>query len=134
MSAFVVFAIVITLLLLVYYAIMIALDLKKLGKQPSSSHEEFDVSDMQEENTACEIDEKMFRLPETEEQKQEQEPVVTHIVVQPDKPSAAEASITMVEEKLETIEFQTSCYAEVDDIGDMIEKGTWIGGKFRPQF
>lgn len=135
MSAFVVFAIIVTLLLLIYYAAMITWDLRKLGKQPSSSKEEFDVSSMQEEEGAFAVDETQFRLPDAgeeqmrEPQEQEQQPVI-----RTDKPSAAVAKIMEVQDKMESIGFETTCSAEVDEFADLFEQGDWVGGKFRPKF
>lgn len=135
MSAYVVFAIIFTLLLLIYYAIMITLDLRKLGKQPSTSKEEFDVSSMQEEDGAFAVDENQFRLPDvSEEQTREQRAEEQQPVIRTDKPSAAAAKIAEVQDKMESIGFETTCSAEVDEFADLFEQGDWVGGKFRPKF
>jgi hypothetical protein len=138
MSAFLVFAVVLTLVLIVYYAVMIALDLKRQGKKPPTSKEEFDVSSMQEVDDAFAVDESRFKLPDTavEQEKVEDtkadEPQVA-VPVTPSKPSEAARTIERVEEKMEAITPETSGGVDSDEMTRLILEGALFGPKFRPK-
>lgn len=138
MSAFLVFAVVLTLVLIVYYAVMIALDLKRQGKKPTTSKEEFDVSSMQEVDGAFAVDESRFKLPDTaveqekvEDKKAEEQQVA--VPVTPSKPSEAAKTIEHVEEKMEAITPETSGGVDSDDMTRLILEGALFGPKFRPK-
>ena len=137
MSAFLVFAIVLTSVLFVYYAVLIALDLKKQGKKQASSKEEFDVSSLQEEDGAFAVDESRFKLPETAvEQEKEDKKADEHQVavpVTPSKPSEAARTIERVEEKMEAITPETSGGVDSDEMTRLILEGALFGPKFRPK-
>lgn len=138
MSAFLVFAVVLTLVLIVYYAVMIALDLKRQGKKPPTSKEEFDVSSMQEVDDAFAVDESRFKLPDTavEQEKVEDtkadEPQVA-VPVTPSKPSEAARTIERVEEKMEAVTPETSGGVDSDEMTRLILEGALFGPKFRPK-
>ena len=136
MSAFLVFAVVLTLVLIVYYAVMIALDLKRQGKKPPTSKEEFDVSSMQEADDAFAVDESRFKLPDTavekEEEKKADEQQVA-VPVTPSKPSEAARTIERVEEKMEAITPETSGGVDSDEMTRLILEGALFGPKFRPK-
>lgn len=136
MSAFLVFAVVLTLVLIVYYAVMIALDLKRQGKKPPTSKEEFDVSSMQEVDGAFAVDESRFKLPDTavekEEEKKADEQQVA-VPVTPSKPSEAARTIERVEEKMEAITPETSGGVDSDEMTRLILEGALFGPKFRPK-
>ena len=136
MSAFLVFAVVLTLVLIVYYAVMIALDLKRQGKKPPTSKEEFDVSSMQEVDGAFAVDESRFKLPDTavekEEEKKADEQQVA-VPVTPSKPSEAARTIERVEEKMEAITPETSGGFDSDEMTRLILEGALFGPKFRPK-
>jgi len=136
MSPFLVFALVFTLLMLIYYSVMIALDLRKLGKKPSSNKEEFDVSSMQEEDESSAVDESQFTLPDVqveenqvEEHLPEQQPVVT--IYNPPESSAVQEKISQVESQLEVVDVSTSVEIDADLVADIIEQGNYLGGKFK---
>ena len=138
MSAFLVFAVVLTLVLIVYYAVMIALDLKRQGKKPPTSKEEFDVSSMQEVDDAFAVDESRFKLPDTaveqekvEDTKADEQQVA--VPVTPSKPSEAARTIERVEEKMETITPETSGGVDSDEMTRLILEGALFGPKFRPK-
>ena len=138
MSAFLVFAVVLTLVLIVYYAVMIALDLKRQGKKPPTSKEEFDVSSMQEVDGAFAVDESRFKLPDTavekeevEEKKADEQQVA--VPVTPSKPSEAARTIERVEEKMEAITPETSGGVDSDEMTRLILEGALFGPKFRPK-
>ena len=138
MSAFLVFAVVLTLVLIVYYAVMIALDLKRQGKKPPTSKEEFDVSSMQEVDGAFAVDESRFKLPDTaveqekvEDKKAEEQQVA--VPVTPSKPSEAARTIERVEEKMEAITPETSGGVDSDEMTRLILEGALFGPKFRPK-
>lgn len=138
MSAFLVFAVVLTLVLIVYYAVMIALDLKRQGKKPPTSKEEFDVSSMQEVDGAFAVDESRFKLPDTaveqekvEDKKAEEQQVA--VPVTPSKPSEAAKTIERVEEKMEAITPETSGGVDSDEMTRLILEGALFGPKFRPK-
>lgn len=138
MSAFLVFAVVLTLVLIVYYAVMIALDLKRQGKKPPTSKEEFDVSSMQEVDDAFAVDESRFKLPDTtveqekvEDKKVEEQQVA--VPVTPTKPSEAARTIERVEEKMEAITPETSGGVDSDEMTRLILEGALFGPKFRPK-
>ena len=138
MSAFLVFAVVLTLVLIVYYAVMIALDLKRQGKKPPTSKEEFDVSSMQEVDGAFAVDESRFKLPDTavekeevEEKKADEQQVA--VPVTPSKPSEAARTIERVEEKMEAITPETSGGVDSDEMTRLILEGSLFGPKFRPK-
>ena len=136
MSAFLVFAVVLTLVLIVYYAVMIALDLKRQGKKPPTSKEEFDVSSMQEVDDAFAVDESRFKLPDTAVEKEEEEKAEEQQVavpVTPSKPSEAARTIERVEEKMETITPETSGGVDSDEMTRLILEGALFGPKFRPK-
>ena len=136
MSAFLVFAVVLTLVLIVYYAVMIALDLKRQGKKPPTSKEEFDVSSMQEVDDAFAVDESRFKLPDTavekEEEKKADEQQVA-VPVTPSKPSEAARTIERVEEKMEAVTPETSGGVDSDEMTRLILEGALFGPKFRPK-
>ena len=134
MSAFLVFAVVLTLVLIVYYAVMIALDLKRQGKKPPTSKEEFDVSSMQEADDAFAVDESRFKLPDTsvEQEKVADEQQVA-VPVTPSKPSEAAKTIERVEEKMEAITPETSGGVDSDEMTRLILEGALFGPKFRPK-
>ena len=138
MSAFLVFAVVLTLVLIVYYAVMIALDLKRQGKKPPTSKEEFDVSSMQEVDGAFAVDESRFKLPNTAveqekvEDKMAEEQQVT-VPVSPSKPSEAARTIERVEEKMEAITPETTGGVDSDEMTRLILEGALFGPKFRPK-
>ena len=138
MSAFLVFAVVLTLVLIVYYAVMIALDLKRQGKKPPTSKEEFDVSSMQEVDDAFAVDESRFKLPDTaveqekvEDTKADEQQVA--VPVTPSKPSEAARAIERVEEKMEAITPETSGGVDSDEMTRLILEGALFGPKFRPK-
>ncbi|MBQ2527936.1 MAG: hypothetical protein II544_04210 [Spirochaetales bacterium] len=138
MSAFLVFAVVLTLVLIVYYAVMIALDLKRQGKKPPTSKEEFDVSSMQEVDDAFAVDESRFKLPDTaveqekvEDTKADEQQVA--VPVTPSKPSEAARTIERVEEKMEAITPETSGGVDSDEMTRLILEGALFGPKFRPK-
>ena len=138
MSAFLVFAVVLTLVLIVYYAVMIALDLKRQGKKPPTSKEEFDVSSMQEVDGAFAVDESRFKLPDTaveqekvEDTKADEQQVA--VPVTPSKPSEAARTIERVEEKMEAITPETSGGVDSDEMTRLILEGALFGPKFRPK-
>ena len=138
MSAFLVFAVVLTLVLIVYYAVMIALDLKRQGKKPPTSKEEFDVSSMQEVDDAFAVDESRFKLPDTsveqekvEDTKADEQQVA--VPVTPSKPSEAAKTIERVEEKMEAITPETSGGVDSDEMTRLILEGALFGPKFRPK-
>ena len=138
MSAFLVFAVVLTLVLIVYYAVMIALDLKRQGKKPPTSKEEFDVSSMQEADDAFAVDESRFKLPDTaveqekvEDTKADEQQVA--VPVTPSKPSEAARTIERVEEKMEAITPETSGGVDSDEMTRLILEGALFGPKFRPK-
>ena len=136
MSAFLVFAVVLTLVLIVYYAVMIALDLKRQGKKPPTSKEEFDVSSMQEADDAFAVDESRFKLPDTAVEKEEEEKAEEQQVavpVTPSKPSEAARAIERVEEKMEAITPETSGGVDSDEMTRLILEGALFGPKFRPK-
>ena len=136
MSAFLVFAVVLTLVLIVYYAVMIALDLKRQGKKPPTSKEEFDVSSMQEVDDAFAVDESRFKLPDTAVEKEEEEKAEEQQVavpVTPSKPSEAARTIERVEEKMEAITPETSGGVDSDEMTRLILEGALFGPKFRPK-
>ena len=136
MSAFLVFAVVLTLVLIVYYAVMIALDLKRQGKKPPTSKEEFDVSSMQEVDDAFAVDESRFKLPDTAVEKEEEEKAEEQQVavpVTPTKPSEAARTIERVEEKMEAITPETSGGVDSDEMTRLILEGALFGPKFRPK-
>ncbi len=138
MSAFLVFAIVLTLALIVYYAVMIALDMKKQGKKPVSSKEEFDVSSMQEEDGAFAVDESRFKLPDTaddEERKEEKKREEQQIIgpVTPPKASEAAKTIERAEEKMDAVKPETSGGVDSDEMTRIILEGSLFGPKFRPK-
>ena len=138
MSAFLVFAVVLTLVLIVYYAVMIALDLKRQGKKPPTSKEEFDVSSMQEVDDAFAVDESRFKLSDTavEQEKVEEKTADEQQVavpVTPSKPSEAARTIERVEEKMETITPETSGGVDSDEMTRLILEGALFGPKFRPK-
>ena len=138
MSAFLVFAVVLTLVLIVYYAVMIALDLKRQGKKPPTSKEEFDVSSMQEVDDAFAVDESRFKLPDTaveqekvEDTKADEQQVA--VPVTPSKPSEAARTIERVEEKMEAVTPETSGGVDSDEMTRLILEGALFGPKFRPK-
>lgn len=138
MSAFLVFAVVLTLVLIVYYAVMIALDLKRQGKKPPTSKEEFDVSSMQEVDDAFAVDESRFKLPDTaveqekvEDTKADEQQVA--VPVTPSKPSEAAKTIERVEEKMEAFTPETSGGVDSDEMTRLILEGALFGPKFRPK-
>ena len=138
MSAFLVFAVVLTLVLIVYYAVMIALDLKRQGKKPPTSKEEFDVSSMQEVDGAFAVDESRFKLPDTAVEKEEVEEKTADeqqvaVPVTPSKPSEAARTIERVEEKMEAITPETSGGVDSDEMTRLILEGALFGPKFRPK-
>ena len=137
MSAFLVFAVVLTLVLIVYYAVMIALDLKRQGKKPPTSKEEFDVSSMQEVDDAFAVDESRFKLPDTAVEKEEEEKKADEqqvaVPVTPSKPSEAARTIERVEEKMEAITPETSGGVDSDEMTRLILEGALFGPKFRPK-
>lgn len=133
MSPFVVFAIVLTLVLLLYYGVMIALDIRKLGKQPSKNKEEFDVSSMQEEEEAHAVDEAGYVVPDVQEEKKEEQPSVEQPVVKSEKPSAAAQKIERTEREMANVPLHTSCAIDSEAFMETITKGKWLGGKFRPK-
>ena len=57
MTGFVVFLILLTLALAIYYSVVIWWDLRKLDQRPKSNKENFDISSMQEEEQPSSIDE-----------------------------------------------------------------------------
>ena len=136
MSAFLVFAVVLTLVLIVYYAVMIALDLKRQGKKPPTSKEEFDVSSMQEVDDAFAVDESRFKLPDTAVEKEEDtkaDEQQVAVPVTPSKPSEAARTIERVEEKMEAITPETSGGVDSDEMTRLILEGALFGPKFRPK-
>jgi hypothetical protein len=137
MSAFLVFAVVLTLVLIVYYAVMIALDLKRQGKKPPTGKEEFDVSSMQEVDGAFAVDESRFKLPDTavenEEEKKKADEQQVAVPVTPSKPSEAARTIERVEEKMEAITPETSGGVDSDEMTRLILEGALFGPKFRPK-
>jgi len=141
MSAFVIFALVVTLLMILYYGIMIALDLRKLGKKPSSSHEEFDVSSMQDQDESYAVDESKYKLPDAESEETESQSEELHPVVQVFEPVSPETatrsmikpkSVEQAESKMKDVEISTSGESDVDEFLDIMAQGDWVGPKFRP--
>lgn len=140
MSTFTVIAIIFTLLLFVYYGIMIALDVRRLGKKPSSGKEEFDVSSMQEQDESFSVDETKFKLPDSEVQEtgheqqpesQEQEEFFEAVKPSIDKPTYKPKAVVAVEEKMEAVEVTTSQEQDIDEFYDTVTQGDWMGGKFK---
>lgn len=140
MSAFVVFTIVLTLLLVIYYGIMVALDLRKMGKKPSSNQEEFDVSSMQDQDESFSVDESQFALPDTTVQQNEQDvqdPVEEEEFMEAVMPSFKTPqykprSVVAVEEKMEPVEVDTTQGSDVDEFCDTLKQGDWMGPLFQP--
>lgn len=133
MSSFVLYVIIVTLVWICYYCFMIWLDLKKLGKQPTSTQEEFDVSSMKGEEEVCQVDESDYLLPETkvEKPKDEGESEDSQPVQKPDKPSEAEKQIKAINEKLEPVDAQTGVQHAVDELDEIMRKGDLWGPKFK---
>lgn len=133
MSSFVVYVIIVTLLWVCYYCIVIWLDLKKLGKQPTSTQEEFDVSSMKGEEEVCQVDESDYLLPETqvEKPKEEGESEESQPVKKPDKPSEAEKQIKAINEKLEPVDAQTGVQYAVDEAAEIMRTGDLWGPKWK---
>lgn len=135
MSPFFIFAIVFTMALMAYYIVMIALDLRKLGKTPSTHQEEFDVSSMKEEEEANAVDESQYQLPDTteEEKKEEIKPepqVQTVVIPAEDKTLKTLQKLQEVEEKQKVLNTHTSFEPDVDDFYVAVTNG-WFGkGKF----
>ena len=131
MSSYLIFAIAFTLLLVAYYTVMITLDLRKLGKKPSTHQEEFDVSSMKEEEEANAVDESMYQLPDTVEEKKEEvktEPQVQTIIIPAEDRNAK--IIQKVQEKQTVLHTHTSFEPDVDDFYIAVTNG-WFGkGKF----
>lgn len=141
MSAFLVFTLIFTFCLLIYYAAMIALDLRRQGKQPSTHHEEFDVSGMQGEEAPKVIAEAFAEAVEnisvevgTEpEQQPVQDPV---LVVQPappapKEPTPAELKVGQVQEHLDPIQIQGSAELSLDEFYRQItDESNQRGAKF----
>ena len=73
MSSFGIFATVFTLVIVIYYAVVIWFDLHKLGKKDTGHGETFKVDDMQDEEKPTVVPEPVV-APHEEEQQAEEEP------------------------------------------------------------
>lgn len=141
MSAFVIFTLIFTLCLLIYYAVMIALDLRRQGKQPSTHHEEFDVSGMQGEEAPKIIAEAFVEQEEkkaevlTPQPKPQPEPEADLVIQQappaPKEPTPAEQKVEQVQEQLGQIQVQGSAELSIDEFYQQVaDESNLRGAKF----
>jgi len=139
MSTFVIIALLLTLALIIYYGVLIAIDVRKMGKKTASNKEEFDVSSMQEQDDSFSVDESQFKLPDSDVKEtvhepqndiQDQEEFLGAVQQTIDKPVYKPRPVLVAEEKMETTEVITSQEKDVDDFYATVKQGQWIGGKF----
>lgn len=120
---------------------MIALDLRKQGKQPSSHHEEFDVSGMQGEEAPKVIAE-AFAEPEEKPVEQltpqpepkpvqEQPLVIQQAPPAPKEPTPAEQKVEQVQEHLDNIKIQGIAELSIDEFYQQVaDESNLRGAKF----
>lgn len=133
MTGFVVFLILLTLALAIYYSVVIWWDLRKLDQRPKSNKENFDISSMQEEEQPSSIDESGYVVQEpTQEEKPEPKTEEQKNVPEEKKqPSAAEKKIERTEQKLEPVGFNTNVAFDSEQFGKCLVQCAGVkSGKF----
>ena len=133
MSSFGIFALVLTLCLLLYYVLMIAYDLHRVEKKESKHGESFSVSDMEGEEKPTVIPE---ADPETQEQPEPEEELSSEELQEevqpqvPQEPTEAERKVTVEQEKLEPVKKQYASDMSDEDFTAMLLAGQEKGPKF----
>lgn len=133
MTAFIIYAIIVTILFAGYYSVVIWLDLRKLDQRPKSNKENFDVSSMEEEEQPSTIEESGYIVPDvTQEQVAEQKTEGKKDVPEEKKePSAATKKIEQTENKMEKVAFDTNVSLDLSQMANCLQRcASSKNGKF----
>lgn len=132
MSPFGIFATVFTLVIVIYYAVVIWFDLHKMGKKDTGHGETFKVDDMQDEEKPTVVPEPVV-APHEEEQQAEEEPDEGEQQDEPEppkEPTEAEKKAASEAEQLETPEKGYLSDMSMEDYQDVILASQQQGPKF----
>ncbi len=132
MSPFGIFATVFTLVIVIYYAVVIWFDLHKMGKKDTGHGETFKVDDMQDEEQPTVVPEPVV-APHEEEQQAEEEAEDSAEGDEPEppkEPTEAEKKAESETEQLETPEKGYLSDMSMEDYQDVILASQQQGPKF----